>query len=83
MYVCWQLEELLLEEEKMITRCAFCGQLFALKNRRKLVCAKAKIYIDYHGNVISEHVPLAKWGMNKVYSRLSEFLSCILHCPIL
>jgi hypothetical protein len=28
-------------------------------------CPKAKIYIDFHGNMIAEHVPTANWDMNK------------------
>jgi hypothetical protein len=32
-----KLEELLLEDDKMLTRCSYCGKLFALCNRRKLV----------------------------------------------
>ena len=49
----------------MLTRCSYCSKLFAQRNRRHLVCPKAKIFIDYHGNVIAEHVPMAKWDMNK------------------
>ena len=60
-----KLEELFGEEGAMLTRCSYCSKLFAQRNRRHLVCPKAKIFIDYHGNVIAEHVPMAKWDMNK------------------
>ncbi len=29
------------------------------------MCAKAKIFIDFHGNVIAEHVPSVRWDINK------------------
>ena len=60
-----KLEELFGEEGAMLTRCSYCSKLFAQRNRPHLVCPKAKIFIDYHGNVIAEHVPMAKWDMNK------------------
>jgi hypothetical protein len=40
-----KLEELLLEDDKMLTRCSYCGKLFALCNRRKLVRAQCSVSI--------------------------------------
>ena len=46
------------------------GKLFARCHARELVCPKAKIFIDFHGNVMAEHVPMAKWDMNKLLLNL-------------
>lgn len=60
-----KLEALFTQHHQVLTRCAFCGQLFATKNRERLVCEKAKMFIDVHGNVIAEHVPSSSWDVNR------------------
>ena len=37
-------------------RCIYCNILFALNQRDWMLCDKAKIFIDYRGNVIASHV---------------------------
>jgi len=60
-----KIEALFQSDENMISRCAFCGKLFALKNKSKMACSKAKIFIDFNGSVIVEHVPVPNWDVNK------------------
>ena len=49
----------------VMERCCYCGKLFAAKDRCKTACSKAKIFIDFHGNVIAEHAPSRAWDVNK------------------
>ncbi|EKX42245.1 hypothetical protein GUITHDRAFT_141441 [Guillardia theta CCMP2712] len=60
-----KIEALFQSDDNMISRCAFCGKLFALKNRSKMACSKAKIFIDFNGSVIAEHAPVPNWDVNK------------------
>jgi len=50
-----RLEILLLDELNQISKCCYCNNLFALKNRELIVCNKSKIFIDFYGKIIKTH----------------------------
>ncbi len=77
-----KLEQLLIESEnRHLYRCVYCNRLFTLEQREWMSCDKAKIFIDFHGNVISKHVAdrdfdmhsfimslrAAKWSWQKIF----------------
>ena len=37
-----------------------------------MVCEKARIFIDFHGNVIAEHIPDRNWQPNKFLMYLKD-----------
>ncbi len=60
-----KLEMLFEEEANMILKCIYCGQLFSAGNREWMICPKAEIFIDFHGNVIAQHISDRGWDLNK------------------
>lgn len=72
-----KLEMMLEDESNMLHRCAYCNQLFNMGHREWMVCSKAKIFIDFHGNVIAQHVADQQWDINKfiAYMRNSHNLN--------
>lgn len=57
---------MLFEDEKnMLYKCIYCNKLFSCMNREWMVCPKAKIFIDFHGKVIAEHMSDRSWDINK------------------
>ena len=65
--------ELLKEDEsKMLSRCVYCNKLYTNSQSEWMVCEKARIFIDFHGNVIAEHVPDRNWDFSKFLLHLKE-----------
>ncbi len=60
-----KLETLMEGEANMIYRCIYCNTLFTQEQREWNVCPKAKIFIDFHGSVIAQHVADRYWELNK------------------
>jgi len=60
-----KFEELLSEDAKDLNRCVYCNKLFTTSQHEWMVCEKARIFIDFHGNVIAEHVADRNWDINK------------------
>lgn len=60
-----KLELLFEDEQSMLHRCVYCNSLFTQKQREWLQCPKAKIFIDFHGSVIAQHVADRSWDINK------------------
>ena len=60
-----KLETLMEGESNMIYRCIYCNTLFTQEQREWNVCPKAKIFIDFHGSVIAQHVADRYWELNK------------------
>ena len=60
-----KLELLFEEETNMLYRCVYCNYLYTSSQREWMVCDKAKIFIDFHGSVIAQHVSDRTWDMNK------------------
>lgn len=52
-----KLEHLFEDENNSLNRCVYCNRLFTGWQREQMVCEKARIFIDFHGNVIAQHVP--------------------------
>mmetsp|Transcript_84954 Transcript_84954/g.160086 ORF Transcript_84954/g.160086 Transcript_84954/m.160086 type:complete len:970 (-) Transcript_84954:69-2978(-) len=69
-----KLEELLADEDNMLHRCAYCHGLFTAKQRECTVCPKADIFIDFHGNVIAQHVADADWDMSSYVQYCREVI---------
>ena len=60
-----KLEAIFEDENSSLVRCVYCDRLFTSEQKQAMVCEKAQIFIDFHGNVIAEHVPDRNWDMNK------------------
>jgi hypothetical protein len=60
-----KLKMMLEDESKVLNKCVYCSKLFTNAQREWMVCEKAKIFIDFHGKVIAEHVPDRNWDINK------------------
>jgi hypothetical protein len=60
-----KLEAIFEDESSSLVRCVYCDRLFTSEQKQYMVCEKAQIFIDFHGNVIAEHVPDRNWEMNK------------------
>eukprot|EP00698_Gefionella_okellyi_P001586 TRINITY_DN11514_c0_g1_i1.p1 TRINITY_DN11514_c0_g1~~TRINITY_DN11514_c0_g1_i1.p1 ORF type:complete len:640 (-),score=128.82 TRINITY_DN11514_c0_g1_i1:1537-3456(-) len=54
----------LLLDETVLCKCAFCGRMFTPDQREWMVCSKAKIFIDFHGNVLAQHVQERSFDRN-------------------
>ena len=67
-----KLEELLEDENNLLSRCVYCNKLYTQAQSEWMVCEKARIFIDFHGNVIAEHVPDRNWQANKFLMHLKE-----------
>lgn len=51
-----KLHLMLEEETRILYKCSYCNGLFTQRQQDKFVCPKAKIFIDFHGKVIANHV---------------------------
>jgi len=60
-----KLELLFEDEQSILNRCVYCNALYTLSQREWLRCPKAKIFIDFHGTVIAQHVADRSWDINK------------------
>jgi hypothetical protein len=49
----------------MLNKCAYCNSLFTSVQREWMMCSKAKIFIDFHGGVIAQHVTDRNFNINK------------------
>lgn len=67
-----KLEELLEDENNILSRCVYCNNLYTASQNERMVCEKARIFIDFHGNVIAEHVPDRNWQVNKFLMYLKD-----------
>jgi hypothetical protein len=67
-----KLEELLEDESNVLSRCVYCNKLYTAAQNEWMVCEKARIFIDFHGNVIAEHVPDRNWQANKFLLYLKD-----------
>ncbi len=60
-----KLELLFEDEANMLNRCVYCDTLFTNSQREWMSCPKAKIFIDFYGAVIAQHVSDKTWDINK------------------
>lgn len=60
-----KLEIMLGDENNALFRCVYCNKLFTRAQKTWMICSKAKIFIDFHGTVIAEHVADRSWDANK------------------
>jgi hypothetical protein len=60
-----KLELLFEDEAKMLHRCVYCNELYTSAQREWMMCPKAKIFIDFYGTVIAQHVSDKTWDINK------------------
>eukprot|EP00736_Rhodelphis_marinus_P004435 Rmarinus@m.7656 len=67
-----KLEALLSNPNHILHRCGSCGQLYTLIQRSWSTCAKAKLFVAPHGNIIAEHTPSHSWSLEKYITRLRE-----------
>ena len=61
------VERLLEQKGNVLVCCAECGKVYCRRFGDALTCNRAKPYIDFHGNVISQHVPMpaSEWKMRQ------------------
>jgi hypothetical protein len=60
-----KLEILFENESHYLHKCIYCNRLFTESQREWMTCPKAKIFIDFHGGVIAQHVADRSWNINK------------------
>ena len=62
-----RVESLLEKPGNVLVCCAECGKVYCRRFQSMLTCSRAKPSIDFHGNVISRHVPLGagQWKMRQ------------------
>lgn len=54
-----------------VARCGACGRLYSAAARSKLVCPRARVYVDFNGDVIARHIPMRRgWDLQRHLSRL-------------
>lgn len=51
-----KLNILLEDDSKTLYKCSYCHKLFTQRQQEKFACPKAKIFIDFHGSVIANHM---------------------------
>ena len=59
-----KLEKMFEKEENMLYKCEYCNELFTESQKQWMTCPKANIFIDFHGNVIAEHLRDPAWDIN-------------------
>mmetsp|Transcript_66000 Transcript_66000/g.143830 ORF Transcript_66000/g.143830 Transcript_66000/m.143830 type:complete len:707 (-) Transcript_66000:127-2247(-) len=69
-----KLESLLGDPENALHLCVYCSRLFTDRQREFMVCPKAKIFIDFHGNVIAQHVANKDWDVSSYVRHCHEEL---------
>jgi hypothetical protein len=47
-----KLEFLFEDKKNMLNRCEDCNSLFSNNQREWMTCSKARVFIDFHGNVV-------------------------------
>lgn len=60
-----KLELLFADSDNLLNRCAHCSQLFTNLQRKWMVCEKAQIFVDAHGEVKASHVADRNFELNK------------------
>lgn len=60
-----KLELVFEDEANLLYRCVYCNKLYTSEQRDWMICSKAKIFIDFHGSVIAQHVADRSWNINK------------------
>jgi hypothetical protein len=69
-----KIEQLLTRDDgaNTLLRCSVCDKLYTNKQAQWATCLKAPIHIDYHGQVISKHVPHQRWNVNMYLVNLKK-----------
>ncbi|KAG9397433.1 Protein of unknown function DUF3342 [Carpediemonas membranifera] len=57
-----------------LERCQLCGDIYGQEHRDMYKCAKAKVFVDFHGDIISDHVPDTAFLPSEWMSGLKESL---------
>jgi hypothetical protein len=65
-----KLELLLEEDANILYRCAYCNALFTCDQELVLRCKNARIFVDFHGQVIAKHVKDRNWNLNQFINYL-------------
>lgn len=69
-----KLNLLLEEDSNTLYKCSFCTKLFTQKQQEKFACPKAKIFIDFHGSVIANHMFDRSFDIKKFITYLKNTL---------
>jgi hypothetical protein len=67
-----KLELMLSDESNTLFRCVYCNKLYTRAQKAWMICSRAKIFIDFHGTVIAEHVADRSWDANKFIHYLRQ-----------
>ena len=67
-----KLELIFEDESNVLNRCIYCNQLYTNAQREWMQCSKAKIFIDFHGSVIAQHISDRAWDVNKFVMYLRQ-----------
>uniref|UniRef100_A0A0G4ICP8 SANT and BTB domain-containing protein n=1 Tax=Chromera velia CCMP2878 TaxID=1169474 RepID=A0A0G4ICP8_9ALVE len=55
-----------------VARCSYCKELFAEEFREVLICPRARLFIDFHGQMIARHVADKDWEIESFVTYLKE-----------
>ena len=67
-----KLEILFEDEANILNRCIYCNKLFTNAQREWMICPRAKIFIDFRGRVIAQHVSDRSWDINEFVTYLRK-----------
>lgn len=67
-----RLEQMFESDDNSLFCCVSCRCLYTSAQRGSMECSKAKVFVDFHGNAISRHVPDRSWSLNKFIQTLRE-----------
>ena len=67
-----KIEMLMNDAKNQLYGCKYCRTVYTMSQSRWMVCPNGKALIDFHGNVISEHVPDSNFDVNDFLLNLRQ-----------
>ena len=61
----YHLEIFIKKKEHKLFYCVYCGELYTKEQRKKLICYKSPVYINFHGEISRKHCAQKGWYINK------------------
>jgi hypothetical protein len=65
-----KLQELLDDEAAKLQCCCHCGKLYTAELHGKVFCRKAKMFVDFHGEMVASCQPSKGWNVNNYVKQL-------------
>ena len=68
----FKLERFVESRTSSAARCVACGRLYDAAHRSNLACSRARVYVDFHGDVVARHVPSRRFDLGAHVRRLVD-----------